>query len=356
MKIRRVRSFIEAVPLKRPYTIAYKRIDAVDLIYLELETDTGLFGLGSASPAMAVTGESFEACAAALEAEKLAFLIGEDPRCLGRLGRLLDDLFVGTPAARAAVDLALHDLAAKACGVPLVDLLGARQRQPLETSITLGIMGLEATLEAAGEYLALGFRCLKVKIGLEIAADEERLRRLRAFCGRDVRIRVDANLGYLPADAARLEGWIAEIDLELIEQPFGRDVDLRQVPANLRRWIAADESLHGPEDALALAAAPAASGIFNIKLMKCGGIGPAQKIATIAEAADPKIELMWGCMDESVISIAAALHVASACPTTRYLDLDGSFDLARDAAIGGFRLVDGRLHLLEAPGLGVVWR
>ena len=91
-------------------------------------------------------------------------------------------------------------------------------------------------------------------------------------------------------------------------------------------------------------------GIWNIKLMKCGGITGALGISDIAELAG--IDLMWGCMDESAISIAAALHTAYACPQTRYLDLDGSFDLSRDTATGGFILSDGDMHLLETPGFG----
>jgi L-alanine-DL-glutamate epimerase-like enolase superfamily enzyme len=94
-----------------------------------------------------------------------------------------------------------------------------------------------------------------------------------------------------------------------------------------------------------------ACGIFNIKLMKCGGVRPALRIATIAEIAG--IELMWGCMDESIISISAALHAALASPATRYLDLDGSLDLARDVVSGGFVLQDGFLSTSDAPGLGV---
>ena len=85
--------------------------------------------------------------------------------------------------------------------------------------------------------------------------------------------------------------------------------------------------------------------------MKCGGVTSALGIAGMAEAAN--LELMWGCMDESRISIAAALHTAYACPATRYLDLDGSFDLSRDLASGGFVLRDGALHVPDAPGLGV---
>jgi L-alanine-DL-glutamate epimerase-like enolase superfamily enzyme len=127
--------------------------------------------------------------------------------------------------------------------------------------------------------------------------------------------------------------------------------EMKQLPTEMRQIIAADESLISPQDAFHLAEKPAACGIFNIKLMKCGGIGHAQSIATIAQQAG--IDLMWGCNDESIISITAALHAAFSCPNTKYIDLDGSFDLAKDVVKGGFTLKDGVMSPLDKPGLGI---
>lgn len=126
---------------------------------------------------------------------------------------------------------------------------------------------------------------------------------------------------------------------------------MRVLPEEVRARIAADESLLSESDALRLVTPPRACGIFNIKLMKCGGVYPASRIAAIADTAG--VELMWGCMDESIVSISAALHAALGSPATRYLDLDGSFDLARDVVEGGFVLKDGYLTTTSAPGLGV---
>jgi L-alanine-DL-glutamate epimerase-like enolase superfamily enzyme len=164
---------------------------------------------------------------------------------------------------------------------------------------------------------------------------------------------VDANQGYEREAFLRFLKATAGLDLELIEQPLpAAQVDeLRSLPEIARLRIAADEALRSETDAWTLASAPRACGIFNIKLMKCGGIRPALRIATVAELAG--IDLMWGCMDESVVSIAAALHAALACPRTAYLDLDGSLDLARDVAEGGFAIEDGWMRTAERPGLGV---
>jgi L-alanine-DL-glutamate epimerase-like enolase superfamily enzyme len=352
VKITTVESWREAVPLKRPYEISSRRIESVELLFLRLATDTGVEGIGSASPAVEVTGESPDACLAALGADRLGWLEGRDPRHLGSLCRELETSHRSTPAAHAAVDMALHDLFARILGVPLVDVLG-RCHDALPTSVTIGISSLEQTLAEAEEHLGNGFRCLKVKTGRAFDEDVARLAALRELVGAQATIRIDANQGCSPDEARRLEPVVTELDLELVEQPLPADSDaeLRALPAALRRVIAADESLHDEDDARALAGPPQACGIFNIKLMKCGGVRPALGIAGVAQPAG--IHLMWGCNDESAVSIAAALHAAFASPATRYLDLDGSFDLARDPVAGGFVVEDGCLRLLERPGLGV---
>jgi L-alanine-DL-glutamate epimerase-like enolase superfamily enzyme len=352
VKITACEAWREAVPLTRPYEISYRRIDAVELHFLRLETDEGHVGLGSASPAESVTGESSDACEAALAGEHLDRLVGLDPLApdpaLDALGRS----HRATPAARAAVDMALHDLHARARGLPVVELFG-RCHDALPTSVTIGITSIETTLAEAEEHTGHGFRCLKIKTGRSFEEDEERLARLRERVGAEVRIRIDANQGCTPGEAVRLGTLARRFDLELVEQPLpaGALAAARDLPDELRRIVAADESLHDDDDARTLAAEPMACGIFNIKLMKCGGIRPARAIASVAEGAG--IDLMWGCNDESVISLAAALHAAYACPRTRYLDLDGAFDLARDPARGGFVVEAGCLRLLDRPGLGV---
>ena len=349
MKITRIETHQRAVELTRPYTIATRTISAVELFFVRIGID-GLSGHGSASPAENVTGESYAACGAAL-ADGLGWLEGRDPRHLGALCRELKRRLRQTPAARAAVDMALYDLFAQILGVPLVDVLG-RCHDALPTSITVGIQSTEQALAETEEYLGRGFRCLKVKVGLDLEEDLERLRKLRELAGPEVAIRVDANQGYDPEQARRFHQATSGLDLELIEQPLpaAAIAEMRALPGELRRRVAADESLLGEEDALALAGSPTACGIFNIKLMKCGGVSSALAIATIAEAAG--VELMWGCNDESEISIAAALHAAYACSMTRYIDLDGSFDLATDPAAGGFAIEDGALRILDRPGLG----
>jgi len=352
MKITAVTTRVEHLALARPYTIAFRTVTDVTNFFVEIHTDRGAVGRGCGAPEAFVTGESVDDCRTALDEGALGWLRGREIYETVALCRELSARLPHTPAARAALDMALYDLLAQQAGCPLADLLG-RAHTVLPTSITIGIKPVDETVAEGREYVDRGFKILKVKLGHDLEEDLERLARLRETLGKHILMRVDPNQGY---DARQTQDFAVRsepLGIEFIEQPMPvADTEtLRTFSAELRSRIAADECLLGPEDALRLAAPPAACGIFNIKLMKCGGLKPALHIAAIAEAAG--LKLMWGCMDESIISISAALHGAFASPATRYLDLDGSLDLARDVVDGGFALKDGMMSPTGAPGLGV---
>ncbi len=352
MKIVKVAHWTEHLKLNRPYTIAYETIEAVDNQFVRIETQDGSYGIGAASPGTEVTGETIDDCRRALQNDLETLLLGQDVRHLNALVRKLRHAMPTAPAARAAVDMALYDLLGQHLKLPLADVLG-RAHRSLPTSITIGIESIRESLEEAQEYLGRGFRILKVKIGKSLEEDLERLHRLRENVGQKTAIRVDINQGY---SAEKYEKFIQKtpsLDLEFIEQPLKAiDIEsMRQLPEAIRAKTAADESLLDATDALRYTYPPRPFGIYNIKLMKCGGIYAAQQIAVIAQCAG--IDLMWGCNDESIAAISAALHAALASPATRYLDLDGSLDLARDLVQGGFVLKAGELGVTDNPGLGV---
>lgn len=352
MKIQSTTTWKEHFPLTKPYTIAYETFDQVENIFVRLDADDGSFGIGVASPAPDVTGESALDCQYALNQCLAPLLRGRDIRHLKTLLREMARHMPSAPAALAAVDMALHDLLAKVMGLPLVDLLG-RCHESLVTSVTIGISPIQETLEEASAYLNQGFKILKIKVGHDLDEDVERLFRLREHVGRHTPIRVDINQGYTRETFGVFVQKTAPLDLEFTEQPLKHDdiEGMFMLPESVRKKVAADESLHGVADALKLAVSPQPFGIFNIKLMKCGGIAPGTQIADIAHLAG--IDVMWGCMDVSVVGISAALHAALSSPATRYLDLDGHLDLSRDIAEGGFRLQAGRLYTLDQPGLGI---
>jgi L-alanine-DL-glutamate epimerase-like enolase superfamily enzyme len=353
LKITQVKTWSENLELTRPYSISYRTINSIENVFVHIETGNGLSGIGSGSPAQFVTGETLEASKTILNDKLESLLLGKDIRLLNEQCRLLETAMPETPAARTAIDIALHDTLAKHLNIPLVDMFG-RAHHSLPTSITIGIKDtIQETLEESEEYMAKGFKIIKLKIGKSVEKDVETTRKLFEKIGKRMKIRVDANQGYTPQDLIEYSQQTEGLNLDLIEQPFKRESvkEMYEVPEKLRNSCAADESLHGPSDALQLAAYPHAFGIYNIKLMKCGGVFQAKQIADIAQLSG--IKLMWGCMDESIISITAALHAALASPATHYLDLDGSFDLARDIVRGGFILKDGCLSTTNEPGLGV---
>ncbi len=346
----------EAVPitfrLKEGYRIAGASFRSAFNVILKVNTSDGRTGFGCAAPSEEVTGESPAACLEALESRLIPILRGSDVADLAGVDARAAAAAPGCPAARAAVDIALHDLLGRRAGVPLARVLGMR-RARLPTSITLGIEDdPAATLERARRHVASGFRILKIKTGENWEADARLIRVLREALGPGIVLRADGNQGYSEEDARRFLSALRPGDLELLEQPTQADdlSALARLAAGSDVPIMADESIQSAEDARRIVEARAAD-LVNIKLMKSGGIAEALRIADITRAGD--LGAMVGCNDESRISIAAGLHVALAAPNTERADLDGHLDLEDDVARGGVRIEDGYLLPSEEAGLGV---
>ncbi|KPJ96617.1 MAG: chloromuconate cycloisomerase [Gammaproteobacteria bacterium SG8_11] len=352
-KIVKANCWKQNLELTRSYSISYRTISHVENIFVQLETGNGNSGIGSGSPAEFVTGETSKSAIDILDKKLEQLLLGKDIRYLKEHCRTLETEMPNNPAAATAIDIALHEILAKHLHIPLVDLLG-RVHHKLPSSITIGIKEtVEETLNEAAEHLEKGFRIIKLKIGKNVERDIETTRKLHEKVGKSMKIRVDANQGYSARDLIRYVKETESCKLELIEQPVRKNSEreMFDVPAEIRKICAGDESIRRPKDAQRYSAHPQPFGIYNIKLMKCGGVYLATCIADIAQLAG--IELMWGCMDESAISITAALHAALASPATRYLDLDGSLDLAQDVVKGGFIVENGYMSVTDKPGLGV---
>lgn len=351
MKIKTIRAYLKKMALTRPYTIAYNTFSDVSLAFLEIELENGLIGFGSASPAEDVVGETTEQTLANLLTPFVQNFTGRDIRHFRQLIYEAKNQFPHLPGTRAAIDIALHDAFTKLIGIPVAALYG-QKIEALPTSITIGIKNISDTLEDAANYYQLGFKILKIKTGINLEDDIEKVVRLSEIYKNKLTIRVDANQGYTLNDLKKFLQATKNAGVELIEQPLpvGKEDELMVLDASTRQLLAGDESLKDPQAALKYATANKPFGIYNIKLMKCGGILGALDIATIADYGN--IDLFWGCNDESIISITAALHAAYSCFNTKYLDLDGSFDLMEDLVTGGFSLEDGYMKINGKPGFG----
>ena len=337
--------------LKVPYEIAYKTTESVESAFVLLESNNGFRGIGAANVSQEVVGTSVDQAVKDLE-DLSSLCKGQWFPSLPAALDWLHGIAHNQLGAMIAMDLALHDLFCNAMGRSVAAYYG-QHYQGLPTSITIGINNVRKTLNEAKQRVKEGFQHLKIKIGNHLEEDIEKLVKIRETLGDHIMVRVDPNQGYSFGELQEFLKRTEHVNLEMVEQPLHiSEFDkVAKLPRKHSLRIAADESLCTPEDAMHLASLDKPPGIFNIKLMKCGGIKKALSIAQIAALKD--IHLMWGCNDESIVSISAALQAAFSCRGTRYLDLDGSFDLAGDIVTGGFHLENGKLYLTNEPGLGV---
>lgn len=335
------------LPFRDPFRIARTEdSEAAHTVLTELDLD-GATGLGECFP-VPYYGETVETTAAVLPRllgalDELGPLPTDSEAVLAWLERstlLMTDVLGNHGAAKAGLDMALHDLAGKAMGVPIWQLIGTSDQLP-PTDYSLGID--EPAVVAERARRASHFPALKIKLGGP--ADIETLEAVRGVYGGP--LRVDANTGWWPEQAAALIPELARLGVELIEQPF----PARALPQ--LRWLRERSSLPilADESAVFEADLEMLEGVVDgvvVKLAKCGGIGPALRM--IGRARDLGMKVMLGCMVESSVGVAAAAMVAS---EVDWLDLDGNLLLADDP-FGGLELGDDCCWRLSTePGLGV---
>lgn len=265
-----------------------------------------------------------------------------DPFCIDDILTYIDSLSPGDSAAKAAVDIALHDLVGKIIGAPWHRMLGLNPEKTPNTTYTIGIdtdeMVKLKTREVAGQ-----FKILKVKLGTP--RDREMIRAIREVS--DLPIAVDVNQGWKNKKKALDEiFWLKEQGIVMVEQPMPKEM----LDANA--WLTersplptfADEAIQRLKDI------PAIKGAYtgiNIKLMKCTGMREAWKMMNYARAEGMKV--MIGCMTETSCAIAAAAQLS---PAVDFADLDGNLLIANDI-FRGTTVVDGKITLNQLPGIGI---
>ena len=352
MKIQDVRLYILRAPLRTPFKTALRTVDRIEDLVVAVETDTGETGWGEAPATAPITGDTLHGIACAVRDHIAPRIRGLEIERLEQATDAVQNALVHNTSAKAAVDIALHDLYGKRWGAPLWSLLGG-WRSEVETDVTISLND-PATMERdARQAIQDGFRILKVKVGTD-AEDLRRVEVVRQAAGPDAVIRVDANQGWTPKQAVRLI-WEMEargLEPELVEQPVpAADLEgLKFVTDHVRTDILADEAVFGLRDAVRLIRMRAADRI-NLKLMKTGGITGAVKICALAEEFG--IRCMMGCMLEANVAVTAAAHLAAAKKNISLSDLDGPALCAADPVRGGARFEGGRITLPNAPGLGI---
>ncbi|MCB9249707.1 MAG: dipeptide epimerase [Ignavibacteriales bacterium] len=350
MKIASIETWSHKMKLSSPYTIAYETIDSTVNVFTKITTNKGTVGFGCAAPDLEVTGETEESVITSCNDIIEPLLKGSDAlRYSYQLNKLSEPL-KKHPSAMAMIDMALFDIMGKEANMPIYKMLGGF-REKMKTSITIGILPINDTVQNAKEYIKQGFSILKIKGGADVDEDVERMKKVREAVGKNVQLRFDANQGYSVYESLKFVEETRDVKIELLEQPTSKQEPdlLGRVTNNVPIIVMADESLMNLVDAFKLARRDLVDTV-NIKLMKVGGIDEAIKINAVAKAAN--LEVMVGCMDESALGIAAGLHFALSKPNVTYADLDGHLDLIDDPAKGAVILKNGTLYPTNKPGLG----
>lgn len=357
MKIVEARVWTATLDYRRPFVIYGGASPSATNVFVALCGDDGQVGYGEAAPMTAYSGETAANIRSLLEEQLLPMLPGRNPLDLEALHYDLDRRLAGHSFAKAAIDFACHDLAGKSLGLPVHALLGGKFRDRVSLAWAVGYGTVAEMVEEALTYARAGFPTIKLKIGREPKLDLEVVREVRRAVGPDVGIRVDANQGYDRLTARRVLAEMEEVGLEYIEQPIPRwDLDgMAELCRALTTPIQADESLYSLHDACQLVKRGAAD-IFNIKLLKPGGLYRARQVAAVAEAAG--VPCVVGSLPEMGVGTAAGLHFAAATRAIAYpCELIGplmfSGDVLAGNPLGDLSRVPGYLTVPDAPGLGV---
>ena len=332
------------LPLDVPFGISRGTTTTTESVVVRIG-DGERVGVGGAGPS-AHYGETADTVEAVLPSLFEAVSEVGDPLAFDAVHDRMEGVVRNNPAAKAAVDIALHDLAAKRADLPLYRYLGLDPEGAVTSSFTVGLAEVAEMGERAGDAVEAGYEVLKVKLGSDPDHDREMIEAIRE-AAPDATVRVDANEAWTPREAVHKSEWLAEFGIEFLEQPVPAEnpEGLKFVHERSAVPIAADESCLTAEDVPRVADR---TDIVTLKLMKTGGVRPA--IEAIHAARAHGLEVMLGCMLESNASIAAGAHLA---PLLDYADLDGSLLLAEDP-YEGVAMPDGHLDpaAFDAPGTG----
>jgi len=324
--------------LKHAFTLSTSSRTTTPVMLTEIEYD-GITGYGEASMPPYL-GESHESVAKFLSLLNLSQFT--DPFLLVDILQYIDSVMPGNYAAKASVDIALHDLIGKLVGEPFYRLFGLNPAKAPLTSFTIGLDTPEIIKQKVAE--AEPYKVLKVKLGRD--NDKEMVEVIRSLT--DKPLCVDVNQGWKDRSyALEMAGWLKEKNTIFLEQPMPKEMkdDIAWLTQKSPLPIVGDEAIQNIGDLLNNR--DVYSGI-NIKLMKCGGLNAAMKMINVARAFGMKV--MIGCMTETSCAVSAAAQLS---PLVDWCDLDGNLLISNDP-FDGLTIVDGKVKLPDSPGIGVI--
>jgi muconate cycloisomerase len=327
-------------------------------VLVKVTGSDGTVGWGEATPIPSWTYETLESIATTIARYLAPAAIGIPVWDLDRLTRAFDRAInrgfsIGAPLAKAAVDVAVHDLLGHALGLPVTALLGARRCERIALGWIVSTEGAGGADASVAEGRDRGYRAFKVKIGLHGERDDVRtVERVRAAAGDDAFLWVDANQGYAVDQALRVARALDRLGVAAFEQPLpANDIDgLRRLRDRSPVPIALDESLRHPSD-LATFVKLGAVDVAIAKVQRSGGLTLSRRLCQYAE--DSGVRLMGSGLTDSDVGLAASLHLFSAFGITTPVDLNGRQFVASPYARTTVAIEDGWALVPAAPGLGV---
>jgi L-alanine-DL-glutamate epimerase-like enolase superfamily enzyme len=358
MKITRLEAIPVTVPIRERFmlTTTHGVHHSSPYIIVKVHTDEGLVGLGESTGTPTWSGETQWGGKHILDDLIAPTIIGIDPMAIATILQTMERVVKGQPFVKAAVEMACWDITGQAAGLPLCQLLGGTDHDSVHLKFVTSASDPDDASAVATWAVEQGFDTIKIKVGIDPAADIARIRTVREAVGPQVRIGVDANTGWTLHDAITTGRRLEAYDLLFIEQPVGDKNPrwLAQVRAALHTPIVADESVFTLWDALAVVQAEAAD-VISVYPGKNGGITNTRKIAAVAEAAG--LACLVGSNLELGVASAAMLHVALATPviaSERYpCDIIGPLYQADDLLTEPLRIEAGRIYRPAGSGLGV---
>ena len=354
MKIKHVEPIAVSFPMKKPVFMAGVEIRRADNVLVRIEADNGVVGWGEAASAPTMTGETVESMMAAIGYLTPALEGRPAEDIAGALAAMAARMYANS-GAKAAVEIALHDLVGRATGRPAYALLGGKLRDRMAVLGVIGTGELASDLREAEAKKAAGFAAFKIKVGIDRPlVDGERTRRICQVLGRGALISSDANQGFSPDEAMQYVRAVADAGLDFFEQPVAAD-DLAGMAAVAaaagKIAIGADEGIHSLEDIRRHHERRAARGA-SLKCIKLGGMRAVMAAGRLCAELGLSVNVS-AKTGESSIACAAAMHIAAALPQIAWGLTLTNEGLADDVTARPIRIERGHVTISDAPGLGI---
>jgi L-alanine-DL-glutamate epimerase-like enolase superfamily enzyme len=354
VRIKRVEPIAVSFPMKKPVFMAGVEIRQADNVLVRIEADNGVVGWGEAASAPTMTGETVESMMAAVAYLTPAVEGRQADHIAGTLAAMAARMY-GNTAAKAAIEMALHDLVGRATGQPAYALLGGKQRSRMPILGVIGTGELASDLREAERQKAAGYTAFKIKVGIDKPlVDSERTRRVCAVLGSDALISSDANQGWSSDEAMQYVRAVAGAGLDFFEQPVPADdiAGMAAVAAAVPDIaIGADESIHSLDDIRRHHERHAARGV-RLKNIKVGGTRGVMEAGRLCDRLGLNVNVA-AKTGESSIACAAATHIAAALPQIAWGLTLSNEGLADDATARPIRIERGHVDVSDRPGLGI---